>query len=204
MSVKYSVSHGMPIGDDEAAKAFPRIIQDAETLLNGDRNSPPAKQNLAGIESTRKKNASQNETTFTTKFFKVFLNKSRKVNAQNGHHPQNSDLAVPIGSEDREWEQDGLFDVYNQDFLPSVIPKITPQDQNQAALLGDLPRVSTPKPNTLFGGLTSVYLSTPTVLTIRTGYDLANPSEREAITNRRYFESHKSARVLPMPSLESK
>ncbi|KAL8799555.1 MAG: hypothetical protein Q9182_005794 [Xanthomendoza sp. 2 TL-2023] len=135
------------MGDDGAEKAFPEVVKFAEELVEGQRLSPPDPAKVIKIQQTRVANASQNETTFTTKFFHVFVGISRQI------HSENVELAVPAGSEDREWAEDGLFDVYNTLYRAGSVPTLASvsKDEGHQALLEGLPKIANPMPDVVYG-----------------------------------------------------
>lgn len=172
--------NGMPIEDMAAAAAFPHIIEDAMELVEGARQSPLSKKQLERIQMTRKKNSAQNETTFVTKFFRVFMDVSRKA------RPDKGSLHVPVDWEDREWEEDGLFDVCDKLMRPGSVPKIVAQDATQEAMLKAFPTISNPKPDGLFGEQYLLFIPLLALLTNWTGYDPDDFAEKENWVNQSY------------------
>lgn len=136
----------MPIEADEVLQAYPNIMETAEKLLEKPRHSPPpTKEQLASIQNTRKKYASRNETTFTQKFFGVFRSISREVSVNR------DDLQVPAGWETRDWEEDGLDENDEKLLRDGSIPKIITLSETQKLIFDDLPHISNPKPDILYG-----------------------------------------------------
>ncbi|KAL8992872.1 MAG: hypothetical protein Q9188_007478 [Gyalolechia gomerana] len=152
----------LSIDDARARKAFHEGIDKAKKLISEPRHSEPSKQLLDDIDQVRMDYADRNETTFTNKFFGVFQSKSRHVKqqqqqqqAQGGHDQGDSDqegnLHVPIGWAARDWADDGLDENDNRIWQGGSVPRISPMDENQKAILKDLPKLSNPQPDLLYG-----------------------------------------------------
>ncbi|KAL8884140.1 MAG: hypothetical protein Q9215_007747 [Flavoplaca cf. flavocitrina] len=155
--------NGMPVQADGVLETYPQIMTIAQQLLEKDRHSPPpTKEQLAQIEHTRKKYASRNETTFVQKFFGVFNTVKREVSVQRDN------LNLPAEWESRDWEQDGLDENDDKLLRDGSVPIIVPTGEAQKLILSDLPRISNPKPDILYG------------------YDLASFTEDEALINAKY------------------
>lgn len=136
----------MPVEADGVLEAYPKIMATAETLLENPRHSPPpTKEQLANIQKTRKKYATRNETTFIQKFFGVFRSISRQVNINR------DDLQIPAGWETRDWEEDGLDENDDKLLRDGSVPKIVTLSETQRLILNDLPHISNPKPDILYG-----------------------------------------------------
>ncbi|KAL9039960.1 MAG: hypothetical protein Q9180_002212 [Flavoplaca navasiana] len=155
--------NGMPVQADGVLETYPQIMTVAQQLLEKDRHSPPpTKEQLAQIEYTRKKYASRNETTFVKKFFGIFHSVKREVSVQRDN------LMIPAEWETRDWEDDGLDENDDKLLRDGSVPSIVPTSEAQKLLLNDLPRISNPKPDILYG------------------YDLASFTEEEALVNASY------------------
>ncbi|KAI4127880.1 MAG: hypothetical protein LQ341_006746 [Variospora aurantia] len=153
----------MLVQADGVLEAYPEIMASAEQLLENPRHSPPpTKEQLTSIQKTRKKYATRNETTFTNKFFGVFRSIAREVKVHQ------DDLQVPIGWEARDWEDDGLDENDDKLMRDGSVPKIVTLSETQKLILDDLPNISNPKPDILYG------------------YDLESFTVEEALINARF------------------
>ncbi|KAL8920543.1 MAG: hypothetical protein Q9208_006165 [Pyrenodesmia sp. 3 TL-2023] len=138
--------NNMLVEADGVLEAYPQIMAIAEQLLEAPRHSPPpTKKQMSSMQKTRKKYATRNETTFTKKFFGVFHSITREVKV----HRDN--LQVPIGWEARDWEDDGLDENDGKLMRDGSVPKIVTSNESQKLILNDLPNISNPKPDILYG-----------------------------------------------------
>ncbi|KAL8773388.1 MAG: hypothetical protein Q9209_001782 [Squamulea sp. 1 TL-2023] len=159
---------GFPIDDIAARETFLQGINEAKDLLTEPRHSAPSKQLLHQIDQTRVDYADRNETTFTNKFFSVFQSKSRSVSQaiyegrnqrdryqEDGGSKDSSkvagDIQVPEGWAARDWIDDGLDENDNRVFQAGSVPRISPVEDGQTAILNDLPRISNPQPDIIYG-----------------------------------------------------
>ncbi|KAL8943618.1 MAG: hypothetical protein Q9211_000925, partial [Gyalolechia sp. 1 TL-2023] len=153
--------NGLSMDDSTARKTFHEDINKARDLVTELRYSAPSKQLLDEIDETRLDYSDRNETTFTNKFFGVFQSKSRQVKqvAQGGCAQADNeeeidgqaDLYIPAGWAARDWADDGLDENDNRVFQAGCVPRIGSANKNHKAILNDLPRISNPQPDLIYG-----------------------------------------------------
>ncbi|KAL9028084.1 MAG: hypothetical protein Q9196_003491, partial [Gyalolechia fulgens] len=153
--------NGLSMDDSTARKTFHEDINKARDLVTELRYSAPSKQLLDEIDETRLDYSDRNETTFTNKFFSVFQSKSRQVKqvAQGGCAQADNeeeidgqaDLHIPAGWAARDWADDGLDENDNRVFQAGCVPRIGSANKNHKAILNDLPRISNPQPDLIYG-----------------------------------------------------
>ncbi|KAL8776137.1 MAG: hypothetical protein Q9213_008377 [Squamulea squamosa] len=119
----------------------PSIVANAVNLLEGTRQSPQPKTQREKIQTKVNMYGTQNDTTFPFHFWPVFFNVDRIARP----------LVVPHNWEQREWVEDGLFQVFDKLMRQKSAVQINTWHAAHKAILAKLPKISTPKPDILCG-----------------------------------------------------
>ncbi|KAL8903402.1 MAG: hypothetical protein Q9207_003948 [Kuettlingeria erythrocarpa] len=158
--------NGLSMDDPTAWKTFREGIEGARDLITKPRHSAPSKQLLDEIDEMRRGYSDRNETTFTNKFFGVFRSRSRQVKqeARRNYAPADNDKEISdeadsdqgdfhvlTGWAARDWADDGLDENDNRVFQAGSVPRIGSANENHKAILNDLPSISNPQPDILYG-----------------------------------------------------
>ncbi|KAL8808575.1 MAG: hypothetical protein Q9200_004238 [Gallowayella weberi] len=142
---------GLSIDNQDAREAFKKELDQLEDFLKKPRHSNPSPTLLQEINKRRLDYGDRNEATFTNRFFGVFQCKSRDVQRPEMDDDDESTFHVPAIWGARDWEDDGLDENHNRVFQAGSVPKIFPLDDDQKAILEDLPKISNPQPDIIFG-----------------------------------------------------
>ncbi|KAL8716665.1 MAG: hypothetical protein Q9225_006026 [Loekoesia sp. 1 TL-2023] len=140
--------NGLFVDDSAARETGAKVLESSELLVQSPRHSVLTKEQLDKMDEVRRDYAKRNEATFTQKFFGVFRSISREVQRDPGDQ---GELHVPVDWEAREWDQDGLDENNSRVFRTGAVPKVIPANENQKVILEDLPKVSNPCPDIIYG-----------------------------------------------------
>ena len=126
----------MPMEDREALRRHPGILQWAEEIRSGKRNSAMKTASEQKLMARRQEYERSNEDTFVREFMAALLRDDRE---------RNEDWAKT------SWDQDGLKRAWNQLFQKHCIPQILTPDALTKKVLNANPRIKDPKPDLTFG-----------------------------------------------------
>ena len=130
----------MPVDDDAAIERHPQVLEWAEQIQGGERQSAMKPESEKKLRQLRKQYGKSNELTFTHKFFVALIRSKRNKKAEN---TENWPLV--------DWEQDGLMEAWDVLFQRNSIPAIAVPDEASAKVLAKYPRIKNPKPDITFG-----------------------------------------------------
>ena len=128
----------MPMEDRAALRRHPEILQWAQEVQKGQRNSamePASEQKLA---DRRLAYEQSNEDTFIRQFMTALLRDKRERKV--------GEVWQEIG-----WAQDGLMEAWQKSFQRDCIPQIEVPDEVTKKVLGANPRIKDPKPDITYG-----------------------------------------------------
>ena len=131
-------ANNMPMEDNAALRRHPEILQWAQEVQEGQRNSamkPASEQKLA---DRRRAYEESNEDTFIRHFMSALLRDKRERK---------------VGElwEEICWDQDCFMEAWNQSFQRDCIPRIEVPDALTTKVLEANPRIKDPKPDITYG-----------------------------------------------------
>ena len=130
----------MPIDDDAAIERHPQVLEWAEEIQGGERQSAMKPESERKLRQLRKQYEKSNELTFTHKLFVALIQSKRNKKTENMEK-------WPLV----EWDQDGLMEAWDVLFQRNSIPAISTPDEATARVLAKYPRIKNPKPDITFG-----------------------------------------------------
>ena len=135
-------ANNMPVDDDEALRRHPGILQWAEEIQNGKRNSAMKTATEKKLMARRRKFERSNEDTFINQFMNALLQDEREK------RDEREKLENWVKT---SWDQDGLTQAWNQQFQKECIPQILAPDALTKKVLSANPRIKDPKPDITYG-----------------------------------------------------
>ena len=130
----------MLMDDDAADERHPQVLEWAEKIQGGKRQSAMKPESEKRLRQLRKQYEKSNELTFTHKFFVALIRSKRNKKTE-----EMTDWPSV------EWDQDGLMEAWDVLFQKASIPAIATPDAATTMVLAKYPRIKNPKPDITFG-----------------------------------------------------
>ena len=140
-------ANGMPLEDPEIKRLHPQVHHFAVGIVTSERNSPVKEAWKQNFSEERDDYATRNENTWIKKIWTALQKPERNVRKRDGEGSMLEEKAWEAVA----WKKSGLDDNWDQLLHTGSLPRLETDDENELALLESLPRVSTPKPDIIFG-----------------------------------------------------
>ena len=135
--------HHYLIADRHVQAQNQNFIKEANERVVTDRNSPMKPEQLSLIEQAYEAARARNEATFLVIFWENLITWTRTVG-------QGESWQDPPRIR-KTWLSDFVMANRDQEFLKDCVDKIKPANESEERLLAALPKITTPKPDLVYG-----------------------------------------------------